>query len=167
MPFVTIALAAAAAAQAAPATSTPNEISAFAACRAIAEADRRLACYDSASQKLEQAIAAKELTVVSRSDVKRARRSLFGFGVPNIPFLGGGGDEADKQITAKLASVRSLGYGKFQFRLEDGAVWETTEPVGEGESPSRGQNVTIKRGALGNYFILFHNMKSVRGRRTG
>lgn len=165
MPFVTFALAAAMAAQPAPPAAPPSEISAIAACRAIADSQRRLACYDSASQRLEQAIATKELTVLSRTDVRRTRRSLFGFSLPNIPFLGGG-DETEKQITTKLTSVRSAGYGKFQVRLEDGAVWETTEPVTTGDAPSAGQNVTIKRGVLGNYFMLFQNMRAIRGRRV-
>lgn len=165
MPFLPIFMAAATAAQSSPPGSPPSEISAITACRAINDSGRRLACYDSAMQRLEQAISTKELTVVSRTDIRRTRRSLFGFGLPNIPFLSGGGDEADKQITAKLARVRSLGYGKFQFALEDGAIWETTEPENSGDMPRTGQNVTIKRGALGNYFILFPGMRSVRGRR--
>ena len=164
MPILPILLAAAAA-QPSAAAAPPSEISAITACRAIADSERRLACYDSASQRLEQAITTKELTVLSRADVRRTRRALFGFGFPNIPFLGGGGAEADKEITAKLSRVRSLGYGKFQFALEDGAVWETTEPENSGDSPRTGQNVTIKRGTLGNYFILFQNMRAVRGRR--
>lgn len=165
MALLPIFLAAAAAAQPSAPTVPPGEISAITACRAIADSQRRLACYDSATQRLEQAISSKELTVLSRTDVRRTRRSLFGFSMPNIPFLSGGGDDVDRQITAKLARVRSMGYGKFQFALEDGAVWETTEPESSGDMPRTGQNVTIKRGALGNYFILFHNMRAVRGRR--
>ena len=163
MPFAMILLAAAAAAKP-PAGPPPSEISAFSTCRAIADAEQRLACYDNAAQKLEQAITTKELTVLSRRDVSETRRSLFGFSFPNIPFLGGGA-EVEKQITAKLTRVQSLGYGKFRFQLEDGAVWETTEPENSGEMPSRGQDVTIKRGTLGNYFVLFKNMGSVRGKR--
>ena len=164
MSFVTIVLAAAVAAPSSPAGRPPSEISAFSTCRAIADAGQRLACYDGAAQRLEQAISSKELTVLSRTDVSRTRRSLFGFSFPNIPFLGGGA-EVEKEITAKLTRVRSLGYGKFQFRLEDGAVWETTEPENSGDMPSSGQNVTIKRGTLGNYFVLFKNMRAVRGKR--
>ena len=164
MPFATIVLAAAMAAPAPTGARPPTEISAFSACRAIADAGQRLACYDSATQKLEQAISTKELTVLSRTDVSRTRRSLFGFSFPNIPFLGGGA-EVEKELTAKLTRVQSLGYGKFRFRLEDGAVWETTEPENSGDMPSTGEKVTIRRGTLGNYFVLFQNMRAVRGKR--
>jgi hypothetical protein len=166
MSFASLTLIAALAAVAPPAGARPSEISAIASCRTISDAAQRLACYDGAAQRLEQAISSKELTVLSRSDVRRTRRSLFGFGFPNIPFLSGGGEEADKQITAKIARLRSLGYGKWQFTLDDGAVWETTESSPTDDVPSTGQNVTIKRGALSNYFILFQNMRAVRGRRV-
>lgn len=164
MTFLMIALATAMAAQSGSIAAPPTAVSALAACRAIAEPERRLACYDSASQRLQEAIATKELTVVSRADLTQTRRSLFGFTLPKLPFLGGNG-EVERQITAKLASVRSAGYGKWQFRLEDGAVWETTEPATDDMSPSRGESVTIKTGVLGNYFIIFSGMRAIRGRR--
>lgn len=165
MPFLTIAMAAAAAAAPAGQAPAPSEISAFAACRAIADSQRRLACYDAASQRLEQAIAARELTVLSRTEVRQTRRSLFGFYLPRLPFFGGD-DQAIKQITAKVVSVRSAGYGKWQFRLEDGAVWETTESSVDGFVPERGASVTIKQGVLGNYFLLFPGENALRGRRV-
>jgi hypothetical protein len=164
MPDLLIPLFAVALAAAPQPASTPSQIAAISACRSITDSQARLACYDNAVQQLQQAIASKDLTVLSRSDVRQSRRSLFGFTVPRLPFLGG--DEGDeKQIVSKVARIRSTGYGKWEFRLEDGAVWETTEPTLEGEAPSSGQNVTIKRGVLGNYFILFPGLRAVRGRR--
>lgn len=155
-----------AAAAAAPAPPPPaNEVSAITACRTIADAQARLSCYDAAAARLQQAIVAKEVTVVTRNDVRQTQRSLFGFTLPKIPFLGGS-DEAPKQITAKIAAVRASGYGKWQFRLTDGAVWETTESVTDGSEPSAGESVTIKTGVLGNYFITFPGMRAIRGRRV-
>lgn len=148
--------------------TTASQISALTACRAITDAQARLACYDSAATSLEQAIASRELTVLNKSDVRQTRKSLFGFSFPKIPFLGGGGDDdaESKEITAKIASLRSSGYGKWQFRLDDGALWETTEPMDDGVSPAAGENVTIRRGALTNYFIHFPGIRPVRGRRV-
>ena len=165
MPFVIVAIAAMMAAPSQRTAPAPGEISAFSTCRAIPQPERRLACYDSATQRLEQAIAAKELTVLNQRDLRETRRSLFGFTLPKLPFLGGDG-EVEKQITAKVTSVRTAGYGKWQFRLEDGAVWETTEAVTDGFAPSRGESVTIKTGVLGNYFVLFPGMRAIRGRRV-
>ena len=146
--------------------TTASQISAVTACRAITDAQARLACYDSAATSLQQAIASRELTVLNGSDVRQTRRSLFGFSFPKIPFLGGGDDDAESmEITARISSLRSSGYGKWQFRLEDGAVWETTEPMDYGVSPAAGESVTIRRGALTNYFIHFAGIPPVRGRR--
>ena len=165
MPFVPIALflAAAAAPQPAP---IANEVTAIAACRGIADGAARLACYDQAANKLQQALASKDLTVLSRADVRQTRRSLFGFTLPKIPFLGGADEGDAKQITAKVTSIRASGYNKWQFRLEDGALWETTEPSVDGYMPDKGSSVTIKTGVLGNYFVLFPGMHPVRGRRV-
>ena len=163
MSFISaIILGAAAAPSAAP---LPSEIRAIADCRGIQDSQARLACYDTASIKLQEAIASKNLTVLSRSDVRQARKSLFGFSLPRIPFISGDDANEVQEITAKVASVRSTGYNKWQFQLEDGAVWETTEPASDGYSPSRGDKVTIKRGVLSNYFIIFAGMRAIRGRR--
>jgi len=164
MPLLALALMSAAAAQA-PAQSS-SEITALTACRAIAEPEARLACYDKAAGNLERAIATKQVTVLTRKDVRETKRSLFGFSVPKLPFFGGDDEPESKQIIAKIASVRSTGYGKFQFKLDDGAWWETTEGTRFGELPSAGQNVTIKRGTMGNYFILFPGIQPLRGRRV-
>ena len=146
--------------------ATSSEITALTACRAIAEPQARLACYDKAAGNLEQAIATKQVTVLTRKDVSETKRSLFGFSVPKLPFFGGDDEPESKQIVAKISSVRSTGYGKFQFKLEDGALWETTESSTFGEMPSTGENVTIKRGTMGNYFLLFRGLKPLRGRRV-
>lgn len=153
------------AAAAPPAKPLPAEIKAISDCRGISDSQQRLACYDSASTKLQEAIASQNITVLSRSDVRQARRSLFGFSVPRIPFISGDDANEVKEITGKVSAVRSSGYNKWQFRLEDGAVWETTEPSVEGYGPNNGDKVTIKRGILSNYFILFPGMRAVRGRR--
>jgi hypothetical protein len=147
------------------ATTTSNQVSAVTACRKIVDSQARLACYDSAAASLEQAVATRQVTVLTRSDVQQTRRSLFGFALPKLPFFGGDDEPAAKQLTAKVASVRSTGYGKWQFKLEDGATWETTESMNFGEAPSVNGKVTIKRGTMGNYFIIFDGLQPVRGRR--
>lgn len=163
MSFITAIILGLAAAPSA--TPLPGEIKAIADCRGIQDSQARLSCYDAASIRLQEAIASKNLTVLSRSDVRQARKSLFGFSVPRIPFISGDDATEVQEITSKVASVRSSGYNKWQFRLEDGAMWETTEPSVEGYGPNNGDKVTIKRGILSNYFILFPGMRAIRGRR--
>jgi hypothetical protein len=139
---------------------------ALAACKKVAGASERLACYDAASSRLAEAVERKDLVVLDRAEIRRTRRSLFGMTLPRVPlFRGDGGEESD-ELTAKIASASSIGMGKWQFRLEDGAVWQTVESKPSLRDPRAGQEVVIKKGSLGNYFIRFNGQMGVRGLRV-
>ncbi len=145
----------------------PASVTEMMGCRAMTDSAARLACYDRAVGNLQQAVAAREVVIVSAEDVRKTRRSLFGFTVPKLPFFGGDDDDTPetKEIITKVAGARSLGYGKWQIRLEDGATWETTEGFREGDIPGVGDSIRITKGALGNYFMSVSGSKSVRARR--
>lgn len=163
-------LALAATAPAAAADEPPSAIRGLAACRAIADGPERLACYDREAGALVQSVEKKQTLVLDQQEVRRTKRSLFGFTLPRIGIFGGsknGGPEEPEftQIETTIASIRGLGYNKFRFTIEDGAVWETTE--GANAYPKVGQKVFIKKAALGSYFIRFENARSVKGARVG
>lgn len=140
-------------------------LDALAACKKVAPAAERLACYDQASSRLAEAVERKDLVMLDRGEIRRTRRSLFGMSLPRVPlFRGEGGEETD-ELTAKIVSASSLGMGKWQFRLEDGAVWQTLESKPGLRDPRPGQEVVIKKGTLGNYFIRFNGQSGVRGYR--
>jgi len=145
----------------------PASVSEMMGCRTISDNAARLACYDRAVGDLQQAVAARDVVIVSSADVRKARRSLFGFALPKMPIFGDKDDTPDvKEIRTKIASVRSLGYGKWEIRLEDGARWETTEGLREGDIPGAGDDIRITKGALGNYFLSVSGGTSVRARRV-
>jgi len=121
------------------------------ACRSVTDTSARLTCYDTASTALEAAIAAKEVVLVDREQVKRDRRKQFGFielqpgevdaGVPEPAELGG------KVTSLALA-------GEFLvIAVENSGTWKTTE--GGLAVPVLGEQVTIKKGALGSYVLVF------------
>jgi hypothetical protein len=91
----------------------------------------RLRCYDQTAAALTEAAASGKVVLVDQEDVRKTRRSLFGFSLPKIPFFSGdsSADEAQEELTAKIASASSIGNGKYRMRLEDGAVWDTTEAL--------------------------------------
>jgi hypothetical protein len=158
----------------APAPGGGNDlVNALAACRGIGDAARRLACYDDAATRLTQAVSRNDLVVLNREDIRQTHRSLFGFHLPRLPIFGHGGgsaeqaDEAPAEITATIASVRSLGYDKWQIRLEDGAIWQTTESSSYIQAPHAGNSVVIRRGPLGSYLIRIQGQRAVRAMRTG
>lgn len=135
-------------------------------CRSVTEPQARLACYDQAAATLEAALASKNLVVLDRADVRKTRRSLFGFSLPKLPFFAGTeGEDEPEEITAKAASVRSLGYGKWLIKLEDGAIWQTTETTGAQREPTVGTDITIKRGLMGSYMLKVGGQRAVRAKR--
>ena len=144
----------------------------LAKCRAIATPDARLACFDDAAARIDAAVKAKDVTIVDRQDVQKARRSLFGFSLPRIPLFGVGGRPDDRRAEAEftelnttVAGVRSLPNGRLELRLaEEEAVWQTTDPLTF--PPKIGTPVRIRRGALGNYFIALKGERSIRGIRV-
>lgn len=144
-------------------------LGAFAECRTIPAADARLACFDRAAASLEAAVKARDVTIVDRQDVKKARRSLFGFALPRIDLFGGGRrddekEEAFTEINASVASARAGGDGRVEIRLADegDAVWQVIDPMPF--PPKAGARIRIRQGALGNYFLMAEG-RSYRGRR--
>ena len=145
----------------------PASVSEMMGCRAMTDNAARLACYDRAVGNLQQAVAAREVVIVNSADVRKARRSLFGFALPKLSIFGEKDGTPDvKEIRTKIASARSLGYGKWEIRLEDGAKWETTEGLRVGEVPGAGDDIRISKGAFGNYFLSVSGGSSVRARRV-
>jgi hypothetical protein len=142
-------------------------IQGLSACRGIADEKARLACYDAASERLAQAVESKELVVLDRQEINQTRRSLFGFSVPNIPLFRGEGGEQSSQLEAVIAGASSLGSGRWQIRLEDGAIWQTNESWLGLADPRPGQKIVIKRGTLGNYFLRIDGQRGIRGKRVG
>jgi hypothetical protein len=166
---ITVLTALALGAPAVAADEPPAAIQALGACRAMTDNAQRLACYDQAAGALLQSVENKETVVLDKQEVRKTKRSLFGFSLPKLPFFGNDKDDKDEeefsQIDEPIKTVRSIGYGRFRFTLEDGATWETTEGINA--FPKPGQKVLIKKGLMGSYFIRFEGNRSVKGMRVG
>ncbi len=145
-------------------------IDAISQCRAIGDAGQRLACFDKASGDLLQATEKGDISVVDRGQLREARRSLFGFNMPRLPFFSGdrSADDVSDTISSKVTSVRSAGYNRYHVRIEQGgALWETLEAYTSFNPPSPGETVEIKRGPLGSYMLRFGRQRGVKGKRIG
>lgn len=145
-------------------------VSAIDRCRQITDPMPRLACYDTAANALVQAANAGTVAVVDQGEIRKARRSLFGFTLPKIPFFSGDStaDEAQRQLDSTITSVRQLANGYYRVVIADNnAVWETSESSISFDPPRVGQKISILRGALGNYFLRINGQVGVRGRRVG
>lgn len=141
-------------------------LDALRACRQVPDPAARLACYETASAAIEQAVSSEELVLLDREALKATRKSLFGFSLPKLPFFGKDDkSQEEDEITATIKSARSLGYGKWRIVLEDGAVWQTTEASRNANDPRAGQSVRIKRGVMGSYMINVAGQRGIRAKR--
>jgi hypothetical protein len=179
-PTRSIALIAAAALAVAPAVAkdkadakraTPAALGKLLDCRALTDPAARLACFDAAVASLDQAVTGGEVAVVDREEIRRTKRGLFGFSLGDLPLFGRGDrEEAEreevKEITATLRAV-ATGPNGYLFTLEDGARWEQTDSVALGRRPRPGDQVTIRRMALGSYKLSFKIGPSMKVRRIG
>ena len=148
----------------------PSQIQELYACRDIADAAARLACFDREVGELSTADAAREITFADRATMKKARRGLFGFSLPNLGGLFGGGDDSDKEdkITAIDTTIESVSIdksGKYRLTVEGGAVWVQIDGVGSVREPRVGDKINIKAAAMGSYFAKIEGQRPFRMRR--
>lgn len=169
LPIVVIALLAGPVMAKDPPKQSPL-IGALEACRAIADPTQRLACYDKEAGALLTAAQTGEVAVVDKAEARRARKSLFGFAMPNLPFFSGdeSADEVSDTLESTVTKANGIGYGKFRITIAEGnAVWETTETYATMREPRSGDKISIKRGPLGSYMLRIGKNRGVKGRRVG
>lgn len=146
------------------ANSTPatNIIGEFARCREMMDDRERLACFDGAAGALA---AVGEVALVSRADVARSQRQLFGFNASLLnPFSGRGDSDELASITSAMASARQTPSG-WLVTLEDGSVWRQIDTTRAVFSSRQRHEVTVRRAALGSYMMKVGNAPAFRVKR--
>ena len=146
-------------------TAPPATVQALLGCRGIADSAQRLACYDRQSGVVAQALAKRDLVMIDRERATEAKRSVFGFSVPNFAGLMGGGEL--NQIEGTVTSAVPNGQGGWTIKLADGSVWTQTDDAPLALEPRRGDKVTVKRGTLGSYFFKLGKQPSFKAKRIG
>lgn len=168
---ILLAWATASAAQRAPAPAAPTparHLNALDACRVITADTARLACFDREAAALLTASRSGELSVVDRADMRTARRSLFGFALPKLPFFAGdkSGDEVPDTLASTVVAAQGIGNDLYRIRIAAGdAIWETTDSRLNLSAPRPGEKIVIRKGALGSYFVRINGQTGVKGRR--
>jgi hypothetical protein len=144
-------------------------IEALSQCLAVTADAERLACLDAGARRLVDASQRREVVVVDEAELKKTRRSLFGFSLPRIKLFGSEGPDSAEEIDEVAVAIRSaapIGNGYMSFTLADGARWTTTEPW-MSRGPKGGETLTIKKAAMGGYFVKLSNTRAYRAQRTG
>ena len=136
---------------------TPKIFSDVLACRGIANAEERLACFDRSVGTLATAQQNKDLYVADKAAVEEARKGLFGFSLPKVNLFGDNDMAEDvKSIESTIKAV-SQGQRGYVFTLEDGARWAQQDSAYM-DRPKAGSKIRIRRAAMGSY------MGSIDGR---
>lgn len=134
-------------------------------CAAVLEDASRLECYDKTygrpNRALTPAPVAAAAVVVAKDPADdfgltlEQQRAQNPVGVP---------DRGPSSIEAKVAEVRRSGDGQFVVTLENGQVWAQNDPA-ERVYLQAGEQVTIRKGALGSHLLVSVERGSVRVRR--
>jgi hypothetical protein len=162
-----VAVASTASAKRPVATGTPANVQRLLGCRAIQDNIQRLACFDRETAAVGQAIASKDLVLIDKAKATAAKRSLFGFSVPDFGGLFGGGGDEVKEITSTVAAFTQRGYLGWTFRLADGSEWAQTDDAQLGLPPRKGDKVVVRRGTLGAFFLRLNGQPGIRVKRVG
>ena len=161
------AMATTAEARTIPNTGTPQSMQQLLACRSIADSAQRLACYDRQATVVSQALASKELVVIDKARATAAKRSLFGFSVPDFGGLFGGSDNDINEIASTITKVTQDGYGAWIVSLADGSTWAQQDDSPLGLPPERGNKVVVHRGSFGAFFLRVAGQPGIRVKRIG
>ncbi len=145
---------------------TPAQVQQLIHCRSIAAADERLACFDRESAAMNEAIQAKNLVFVDKEKARAAKRSLFGFSIPDFGGLFGGGDEDVSEIESTVKSTGHNADGGWIITLADGSTWSQTDDW-PGLDPRPGKKVIVKRAALGAFRLMIPGQNGIKVKRIG
>src|SRR5258706_4131839 len=85
-------------------TGTPPSVQRLFGCRSIQDNAQRLACFDRETAAVDQAIAKKDIVLIDKVRATAARRSLFGFSVPDFGGLFGGNEDEVKEIASTVTT---------------------------------------------------------------
>ena len=145
-------------------------IDALEKCLSITADAERLTSPAAAARRLVDASRRQEVVVVDRDEMKKTRKSLFGFTLPRIGLFGKAGPDKGEEVDrveAVIARVAPVGYGKLSFTLQDGARWTTTDAWADALPPKPGATLIIKRGAIGSFMVSVKGGRTVRAMRVG
>ena len=165
-PFAAIFLASALASPAIAQDAPEGYLERLADCRAIADSEARLACYDREVGSVVAASEQGEVKMVSREDVRETRRRLFGFAVPDNLFGSGSDDEALNTLQTTITRVQPYGRKGYLITTQEGSVWRISSPPLRFARPKTGQEVEFKAASLGSYFIRVNGQLGVKGVRV-
>lgn len=140
------------------APSAEDQLDAVQRCRTIADLEQRVACYDRASAPGAQAAPVPPPPPPPSPEEQFGRSPERARPAPPPPPPEARVVQELDRIEAKIVTLRSDALGRLSFVLDNGQTWRMTESEGVLDLPSRGDTVTIRRGAVGGYRLDWGNV---------
>ena len=161
-----VALAAGPALAAKPAPTRAPAVQAVVDCRKIDDGAQRLACYDAAVAKMDEAQSNGDLVTLDREQRRQVRHQAFGLTLPSLAMFDvGEKDDAVNKIDETLASARQDPQGKWTFVMQDGQVWRQIDDEFLSRDPHNGSAIVITRAMIGSYMLSVDGQPAVRAHR--
>jgi hypothetical protein len=154
-------------ARAIPNTGTAQSVQQLIGCRSITDSAQRLTCYDRQSDALSSAIAKKEVVVIDKARATAAKKSLFGFSIPNFGGIFGGNEDEVKEISSTATRVSQDPYGAYVVTLADGSTWYQQDDAPLGLGPEKGDKIVVRRGSFGAFYLSVNGQPGIRVKRIG
>jgi len=148
-------------------TGTPPSVQRLIGCRAIQDNAQRLACFDRETAAVDQAITKKDIVLIDKARATQAKKSLFGFSIPDFGGLFGGNEDEVKEIASTVAAFDHGLYTGWIIRLADGSQWSQTDDAELGLPPRKGDKVVVRRGSFGAFFLRLNGQPGFKVKRTG
>ena len=140
-------------------------------CRPMTDANARLACYDAAAAKLDEAEASGQVVVVDKEQARAVRREVFGLQLPSLDIFshaakgpGAAVEEVDR-VTETVKSASRQADGRWVIELESAAVWRQIDANDLANDPHSGSKVEIRKAALGSFFMKVDGQPAIRVHR--
>jgi hypothetical protein len=135
-------------------------------CDTIKDETRRLSCYDAAVRRGRSALSGAHDGMLPGLPAAQPRSPQQAFGMTpglerNLKIASPKAGEAE-EITTKVAAAADRGAGLWRITLADGARWQFTEGQHNFQPPSRGEDVRVRRAAMGSYLMYVGKQPSVR-----
>lgn len=133
-------------------------------CQTFPNAEERLACYDDRMAVMHAATAAGDVVIAGRTEIDAARRAMFGLTTPSVPSIFGGDTIESLETTLERATLTAN--GAWIFYLADGSIWRQIDNTRVSTTRTRnGEEVRVRKAALGSYFLKLGSSRAVRVRR--
>jgi hypothetical protein len=143
----------------------------MAECDAIQSESVRLSCYDGAIRRGRSALGNDRAGMLPGTVAAQPRTPAQAFGMtPKLERSAGAGVPAKpapvEEISARVTSASDIGVGIWRIAFADGTRWQFTEGQMQFQPPAAGDEVRIRKGALGGYLLYAGGQPSVRVMRV-